>query len=78
MRHGGNLLGERAGGAPRVDAPERRVGQRVRYAHAGLVALPRWHSRRRVRQHGASTLFIFYCVFACLSYLSAGTHCDRF
>jgi len=32
-----------------------------------------WHALRRV----TSVLFFFYCLFACLSYLSAATHYDR-
>ena len=37
------------------------------------VRIGLWHALWEV----TSALFIFYCSFACLSYLSAGTHYDR-
>jgi len=38
-----------------------------------IVGIGLWHALWGV----TSTVFIFYCLFACLSYLSAGTHYDR-
>jgi len=38
-----------------------------------VVGIGQWHALWGV----TSALFIFYCLFACLSYLSAGTHYDR-
>jgi len=55
VRHRRDVLGERVGGARRVDSPERRVGQRARHAHAGLLTGPRGRPRRRVGQHGQGT-----------------------
>jgi len=38
-----------------------------------IVGIGLWHALWGV----TSALFIFYCLFACLSYLSAGTQYDR-